>query len=141
MDTENSIGVKRSCKNVKQSWHHEESCSLMFSLNKPLVRSGVGKVKINTKFFTLLRSLLSLRQYHCVKYHNFSYSHGVEVLWKGTVSAWNSAKTVSFHKISTPGYCVKLRNFKQCKLHYLWAFACLKLTIETLEQGVKYVQS
>ena len=26
------------------------------------------------------------------------------------------------------------------KYHTLWAFACSKLTIETLEQGVKYVQ-
>ena len=27
------------------------------------------------------------------------------------------------------------------KVKVLWAFACSKLTIETLEQGVKYVQS
>ena len=48
-----------------------------------------------------------MRQYfHCEKYSNSTQFPGVEVLWKGAVSALQGtayAETVPFHKISTPG--------------------------------------
>ena len=75
--------------------------------------------------------------FHCAKYRNFTYF----IVWKFCENAqfpqsfgWiarNSAKTIYFHKFSTPENEVKFQHFAQCLLRFFWFIPHNQLSMET----------
>ena len=63
--------------------------------------------------------------------------------WNGLILAFTIVCSISFNHPKSDFEIAShvISKVKRSKIHTQPAFTCSKLTIETLEQGVKYVQS